>query len=236
MGGQNLSYDYLVLKEYGNHLAKGATLFVEVSYFDFYHQVTDDESERLKAYYFILSPKNNPRYDKKDDFLYHYFPLLAIHPDQLVKVAKNVYDYYKSILFQGQVNTKEIQYEFIDNSEQRFEDHYIYYTKCQGIVDEIEYGAFIDILKYAQNNDIQAVVITTPYTKQYSDRWDKQYKENFYSLISDVTELYGVEYVDFNNCDEFTNNTELYTDADHLNKTGGAMVVNYLLNMFCEDN
>ena len=232
MGGQNLSYDYLILKEYGDHFAKGATLFVEVSYFDFYHQVSEDESERLKAYYFILSSDNNPRYNKKDDFLYHYFPLLAIHPDQLVKVGKNVYDYYKSILFDGKKENEEVKEEYIDNADQRYEDHFRYYTKCQGIVDETEYSAFKDILEYAKANDINAVVITTPYTKQYGDRWDKEYKENFYSLVKAVTNQYGVTYVDFNEYDEFTKNNELYRDADHLNESGGTMLVNYLFKMF----
>lgn len=110
MGSQPLICDYLLLKNYKEHLSKDAVIFVEVSYFDLYRTISENtDAEMLKRYFFVLEPEHNPWYTVKDDFLYHYLPVLAIHPDNLVKVSKNIFDFYLKKNKNNQTSEKKSQ-------------------------------------------------------------------------------------------------------------------------------
>lgn len=228
MGSQPLICDYLLLKNYREHLSKNAVVFVEVSYFDLYRTISEStDEEMLKRYYFILEPENNPWYTVKDDFLYHYFPVLAIHPDNLVKVSKNILDFYlkrnKNSAAPADEKSEDtilLERNIDAIAAARVEQHYRYCQLNKGNMDLNEMQALHDILDLCQENGWRPIIITTPYTAQYTSYWPEEVLKEMRKYLDNIAQEYGIEYLDYSQNPDYADDLSLFIDSDHMNSSG----------------
>ncbi len=63
----------------------------------------------------------------------------------------------------------------------------------------------------------------------------KEWKSEFESIIFQMQELYGIEYLNFKDCKDISNNPHFYKDVNHLNDIG-AVAFTSLLNNILFDN
>jgi hypothetical protein len=71
------------------------------------------------------------------------------------------------------------------------------------------------------------VLITTPYLSQYLGSY--QDFNNFYSIVSELSENYNVDYIDYSR-DERFQNLSYFNDATHLNSIGRGIFTNILIS------
>lgn len=84
---QPLYYDFETLKKYGNHIAKGAKIYIGIEEFKFFVDAYEDVSTDDK-YYLWLDEKQIRTYDKRKDFLMNHVPVI-MHPRFVLHDAKN---------------------------------------------------------------------------------------------------------------------------------------------------
>lgn len=239
MGGQPLIYDYLILKNYSDFINEGAVVFIEVSYFSLYHTITNDDASMLSRYYYFMDPDNIMDYSFKDDFLYHYFPVLAVHPDQITKITKNIFDYYSKKFgdnlrneqaFVEDVNdAKDMAAQMEKSGRARFEHHYRYYQFNNGFMDESEVEALENIMKLCKKNKWRAVLFTTPCTAQYTDCFPEKIINNVTTYLYDLADRYDATYLDYSKNEDFREDLSLFLDSDHLNPRGASMFTDILI-------
>lgn len=239
LGGQPLIYDYLVLNNYSDFIEEDAVIFIEVSYFSLYYTLSNDDASMLSRYYYILDADNIINYSIRDDFLYHYFPIIAIHPDQITKITKNIFDYYnKKPLgsLQEEAVSRETVNDGIDITQQmtesgreRFEEHYRYYQLNNGLMDEAEVEALENIMKLCEKNKWRAVLITAPCTAQYTDCFPEELVQNVTEHLYNLAERYGVPYLNYSKNKTFCGDLSLFLDSDHLNARGASIFTDILM-------
>ena len=88
---QTASYDYRILQQYIGHLAKGAVVFIPISYFTFGwdEESKDDFRSKNERYYSFLEPKYIKDYDVITAIgINHFLPLLD-DPTSVIRKIRN---------------------------------------------------------------------------------------------------------------------------------------------------
>ena len=88
---QTASYDYRILQQYIGHLAKGAVVFIPISYFTFGwdEESKDDFRSKNERYYSFLEPKYIKGYDPITAIgINHFLPLLD-DPTSVIRKIRN---------------------------------------------------------------------------------------------------------------------------------------------------
>lgn len=232
---QSLSYDRRLFDCYEGNIAKGAVLFIPVSYFSFYggeEQSTDGFEEKNKRYYKILPTSMIKNYDKKTDIYTNYFPSLATDASNLIKVLLGM-SYDPNDEYWSQVST---DIDLTADVEAAYKRHLIK-NKLDESGNRIVNQEELDSLKYIINSckekGVIPVLLTMPYLQEYTDEIKKNCPEffgEFYSLINEISEETGVAYYDYAFDNRFINNYAWFANGDHLNKEGARHFTNILMD------
>lgn len=85
-----------------------------------------------------------------------------------------------------------------------------------------------ELILYCLKNNWRPVLITIPISAVLQDGLLDDYMEKYLYENLRATNLHKVEYLDYSNLTSITKNNSLFSNADHLNKKGGA-IFSYLL-------
>lgn len=87
-----------------------------------------------------------------------------------------------------------------------------------------------ELIAYCKEKRWRPVLITIPITAILQDGLLDDYMEKYLYENIAQTDLQGVEYIDYSNLTKITTNNALFSNADHLNKKGGAIFSYILMN------
>lgn len=211
---QSYNYDYAILKEFSDDMADGSVMFIPVSYFSFNNEVVNArEAEAMSIHYYrLLSPRNIPDYDPYIDLVTHIFPVLSAGEDLLQLFPKLNTVLTARADYEG-INVDE----FIQNAQTRYDRHFggkeEYFLPER--IEELR-----EIIIYCQEHNITPVLITTPFSKYYSELVSDEFLQEFYDTIHTIADDTQVNYYDYSRDPRFYENLELFSDPDHLTEDG----------------
>ena len=90
------------------------------------------------------------------------------------------------------------------------------------------------LIAYCKKNNWRPVLITIPISAVLQEGLLDDYMGKYLYENMDKTDLQGAEYIDFSNQLNVSTNNYLYSNADHLNKRGGAIFSYILMNTLIE--
>ena len=107
--------------------------------------------------------------------------------------------------------------EFIQNAQTRYDRHFggkeEYFLPER--IEELR-----EIIIYCQEHNITPVLITTPFSKYYSELVSDEFLQEFYDTIHTIADDTQVNYYDYSRDPRFYENLELFSDPDHLTEDG----------------
>lgn len=217
---QGFYYDYRILKQFHEHLKKGAVVLIPISYFSLYQRYEGEKFDQFnKRYYRFLEPQYIRFFKPWEYVRYRLVP----------------------ILFAGE----HIKYLFTDRPTVEGDWEAIDYNKfgMDGIVEEgqiranhhietiIEPGKeyktlalaeLEKLLGYCIEKGYQPVLVTTPLHQAYKRQFESSFLDSFNEDVELLKANYpGLDYLDYS--DMIPDRTDLFIDSDHLNRNGRQM-------------
>ena len=224
---QYLTYDYRLIKQYGDRLKEGSIVFIPVSYFSLIGDGEQMEAVfalKNKRYYSILSPELIKDYDLMTDIYVNYLPSLGVDTFEMIKTllgkgetaADSEYDWLRISSDIDLVKDAEEAYtRHIKNNEQG--------DSGEIIVNQQELEALYEVIDACKEKGATPILITTPLLSEYTDKVmqsSPDFLDEFYSIIDKVVEDTDVMYCDYAFDERFINNYDWFMNVDHLNKEG----------------
>ena len=230
-GGQTLSYDYRLLKYYSGNLEEGAVVYITLSYHSlFRNEETKDANfaSRNRKYYRILPKELIKEYDLKTNFYIKYIPGLISYEDLLGTFGLDT-------------GKKEVSWTEKTTSEQakkysitRAAEHITsYLVEGERVLNLEEYNSLISMIDLCYAEGFVPILITTPFLQEYNEAVSKEdptFFATFYDIIENICNDKSVSYFDYSHDIRFSNNYNLFMNADHLNKSGALLFTELLLN------
>lgn len=220
---QRLSYDYRILENYQEHLSKGATVFIVVSYFSLFGQ-SETEEEQFEAknrrYYKFLSNSFIKEYDPRINFYIKYVP--AILESDMVRMARILIgsniggDIWNASTDKRSVE-QHVHSRYMSHIKERLD------REGNRLYNQEEITALYDIIDFCQTQNITPILITTPYLAEYYleiEENDETFFNDFYCILNQVIDDTGVQYYDYSRDTRFNNDYSLFINTDHLNRSG----------------
>lgn len=219
---QSYNYDYAILKEFGHYMTENSVLFIPVSYFSFNNEVTNSaEAEAMSVrYYHFLSPKNIPDYDPYVDLVTTKMPILSAGED-ILKLLPELNTVLTAHAANDGINVEE----FARRAQERYSRHFD--NKDEYFMPE-RIEELYEIIDYCKENSITPVLITTPFSKYYTDLVSRDFLVQFRTTIDTIAADTGVSYYDYSHDERFYENLEYFSDSDHLNEEGAAYFTDIL--------
>lgn len=221
---QMLSYDWRILQYYGEYMNDGSVLIIPVSYFSLYFRdetLLNNFESKNESYYKILPPELVKEYSPTKAILMKYCQSLSYSPDVALAMILQSGTDNKS----NEDNTSS-SYS-MDHKQFQASARKAYQSHCtenqvngELVVNQEEYDALINMVNYCHDNDIRAILITTPFRYEYNAEWDNNFYEMFYSDLANIVSETSVEYYDYSHDNRFTNRDDYFDDADHLSDAG----------------
>lgn len=221
---QTYQYDLALLQEYGSHLDEGCVVFIPVSYFSFNNEVVNrSEAEAMSVrYYHFLSPENIPDYDPYVDIITNRLPILSAGED-ILKLFPNL----SPVLTAHAANEGIDVEEFARRAGERYSRHF---DKKEEYFMPERIEELRAIIAYCQEHKITPVLITTPFSKYYTDLVSQEFLQEFRSTVDNIASDTGVVYYDYSFDERFRENLQYFSDSDHLNPEGAAYFMSILWN------
>lgn len=221
---QTYQYDLALLQEYGSHLDEGCVVFIPVSYFSFNNEVVNrSEAEAMSVrYYHFLSPENIPDYDPYVDIITNRLPILSAGED-ILKLFPNL----SPVLTAHAANEGIDVEEFARRAGERYGRHF---DKKEEYFMPERIEELRAIIAYCQEHKITPVLITTPFSKYYTDLVSQEFLQEFRSTVDNIASDTGVVYYDYSFDERFRENLQYFSDSDHLNPEGAAYFMSILWN------
>lgn len=232
---QSHTYDYLILQAYQDKLAEGGLAFITVSYPDFtgYDEIEDNSFESKNRRYYTFLPKEYIReYDTETAIRMKIVPCL--YADTVNQIIVGLLDYHPIITSEIR-STKEDAYE---NAQKTVQTHIVdnrFDENGNRVYNQKEIDSLYKIIELCRSKDVTPVLITTPYTKEYTDAiksTDMDYYNKFHDIIEKIQADTQVEYLDFSEDERFCEKYEWFIDSHHLNKFGAREFTNMLLSKY----
>ncbi len=221
---QSYNYDYAILKEFGQYMENSSVLFIPVSYFSFNNEVTNAEEQEAMSlrYYHFLSPENIPDYNPYVDIITNKLPILSAGKD-ILKLFPNINPTLIAYAADDGINVEE----FAQRAQERYSRHFD--NKDEYFLPE-RIEELYAIIEYCHEHQITPVLITTPFSKYYTDLVSKDFLDKFKKTVTTIAADTQTNYYDYSNDSRFRENLEYFSDSDHLNATGAAYFMNILWN------
>lgn len=219
---QSYDYDYAILKEFGQYMVPSSVLFIPVSYFSFNNEVVNAaESEAMSLrYYHFLSPENIPDYDPYVDIITNRLPILSAGKD-ILKLFPNIDPALVAYAANDGIDVEE----FARRAQERYSRHFD--NKEEYFLPE-RIEELYAIIDYCKDHGITPVLITTPFSKYYTDLVSEDFLREFHETVTTIASKTGTRYYDYSNDGRFRENLEYFSDSDHLNESGAAYFMGIL--------
>lgn len=234
LSSQTLLYDYKILMNYKANINHGTTVFILVSYFSFLGkpQVEEENFASINRRYYKILPHNLiEKYDWKTDVYVNYLPVMIS--------CKNLLDIVK-ISFLPEVKKdaigKEMNHKDCEKDAQAAYLRHIVTNKINSngirIYNQEYFDSLYGMIKLLREIGATPILITTPYTREYTDtirKHDPKFFGEFYANINDIVKKTGIKYYDYSRDERYINDYSLFRDSDHMNKKGARIFTNNLL-------
>lgn len=234
LDSQSLSYDYRILYTYQDKIAKGAIVFIDISYFAPYGiPETEYESfESKNQRYYLFLPENQIKNYKLKVDLSKKFRSLSVGPlnigYRLLRPVK-IDDYGDYWLRTADMIDVEA------DAQAAYRRHCV-----EGKVDddgeliynEEEMQALHDMITLCRDLEATPILVTAPYLSEYIDAISEgspKFLDEFYSWINMVAQKENVQYYDYSKDIRFSSRYDLFINADHLNKEGARQFTDILI-------
>ncbi len=219
---QSYDYDYAILKEFGQYMVPNSVLFIPVSYFSFNNEVVNAaETEAMSLrYYHFLSPENIPDYDPYVDIITNRLPILSAGKD-ILKLFPNIDPALVAYAANDGIDVEEFARRAQDRYSRHFDNKEEYF-----LPERIE--ELYAIIGYCKDHGITPVLITTPFSKYYTDLVSEDFLREFNETVTTIASQTGARYYDYSNDGRFRENLEYFSDSDHLNESGAAYFMSIL--------
>lgn len=231
---QVLSYDKRLFDYYEDYIADDAVVFIPVSYFSLFGnpEITGDEfPNKNKRYYKILPKEYIKEYDLKTYIYVNYLPSLSEGINLIKTLILGAEDTNEEIW-----REKASEIDVKEDAEAACERH-LFRNKLDEngnrILNEEEIEALISLINACYDKGCTPILITTPFTKEYTDeikKEDPDFLRCFYEQIDKVVADTGVLYYDYGFDNRFDSNYEWFMNSDHLNEEGARQFVNILMD------
>lgn len=225
---QSLDYDYRILQQYEDHLQEGGTMFIVVSYTSLYgpdESEQDDFVSKNRRYYRILSPRYIKEWSFKQQLLADTFAVMGTKDNVLHDLATGE-ERGKIITDMWEWNLQDTDEEAIRaDAEATYKRHVKDRMNDDGeyVINPNNLDALYGIVELCKDKDIEPVLLTTPYMREYIEQYKENFPaffEGFYSLMDEITEDTGTVYYDYSCDTRFWEEPEYFFSVDHLNKEG----------------
>ena len=248
---QTASYDYRILQQYIGHLAKGAIVFIPISYFTFGwdEESKDDFRSKNERYYSFLEPEYIKDYDVITAIgINHFLPLLD-DPTSVFRKIRNslnkketldqpdTADEMDEAMEENEVSESEdadqeenTAFDFQSHAEEKRFLYRIVDKNGDLLVREEELSAVYGMVRLCRENGLRPILITVPFRWEYNDQFEEEYCRQFYKVIDKICQDESVEYYDYSHDDRFTNTAEYFRNSDHLSPKGAAVFTDIVIN------
>ena len=245
MGSQSLLYDYRILQHYKDKLQPDAVVFITISYFTFFGLPEAEGKDFLsknKRYYKFLPSELILQYDLKTDIYVNYLPCLSLKG--LIVLAQQVSgaDRKAKIIADNFNNVDREGWKRITNSHDvaidapqaygrhishRFDEH------GKRLRRQEAFDAMYGMIDLCRQLGARPILVTVPYTREYTSlirKNDPEFFPEFYSVIEEIRHNTGIEYYDYGFDERFCDDYGLFLNSDHLNREGARRFTNTLLH------
>ncbi len=215
LSAQSLSYDYRILQQYKDCIGENGIVFITLSYFCFQF---DEENEggfsaKNERYYYFLHPQYIKDYSWVEYAYINTFPVLWQSPVSLIQKTEAYIDDIDN-------GTKENYIDYQENAKKLYGVRSVTDLCGDLIVNTEELNSLYGMIDICEEINAKPVLIITPYRKEYTDLFDNNFYDQYYSLLSDICNEKGCELFDFSHDVRFNNNDDCFADVYHLTHYG----------------
>lgn len=228
LSSQTLSYDYLILKQYEDHLADNGVMFIVISNFSF---GMDEESEpnfksKNSRYYRFLSPEYIKQFDWKQ---YYFAPFLIGANEVLTAIKLKVLSLFKKLNNQEDLYEKGgVDFDYEKDADAAYKRHIHVDKNGKLIILQKEVDALYRIIEICRKHNIKPILVTTPYRSEYNNKYSENFYRQLHNEINSICRQTGVEYHDYRNDPRFASSYEYNRNADHLTPSGAVVFTDTL--------
>ena len=230
---QTLSYDYLILQQYEDHLSENGIMLILISNFSF---GADEESQpdfesKNERYYSFLLPDYIKQFDLKQYVKLNYFHLFFTKPSEIIgnikKGSKKGKDTY-------QLGGSDFNYQ--EDADAAYKRHIHVDGDDNIIINPKEINALYAMIEICKKHNIRPILITTPYRSEYNDKFSDKFYKQFHDIVNEVCKNTGAEYYDYSHDIRFIQSNEYERNADHLTPAGAIVFTDILINEVIKQN
>lgn len=220
LSSQTPQYDLMQLREFADRIRSGATVVLTVSYVSPFWTDTEEAFEnKQERYYRILGPKNIVDCDVGHWVLGRWSPLLTTELSGVLSAFL-----LPPELLVGSETTEGLTTEKLEGEQERIRrDHLgsIEPTMPEG--NSVMLEAYREIVALCEARGWNAVLVTPPYPRVYTDCFSEEILSRFRSLTGELSGEFGVPWLDYSQSDGFREEFSYFRDIDHLNAAGAAV-------------
>ena len=218
MSAQTPQYDLMMLRSFAEHIEPGAAVIITVSYMSPFWTDTEDAFEtKQPRYYRILPPDCIVKPDLARWCLGRFSPALTTDPKSLALALLTPKK--QSAPTDGVWVEPTLTEDMLPSERERVaRDHLTLITPAipGGNPEMLE--AYGEILALCRENDWNAVLVTPPYPREYTECFPDGVLAEFRALTEELARENGVVWLDHSCGEDFP--LSYFRDLDHLNTEG----------------
>lgn len=217
MDFQSMEYDYRILENYKDKIAKGCKVFIVLSDCILIgrDETCDDSfTAKNRRYYTFLPSQQIKEYDAITNLKVQTVPFMFAGNIRNIVSKNDVWNYTVQTS-----SLKEDAYEYIENwMEKATKD-----DNGQVIPYKESIDAVYKIVDLCKSIDAVPILIITPFLKEYNDsmRYDiKEAYELYYKTVEEISEKTGLKVYNYSDDYRFIEDYSLFMNISHLNRKG----------------
>lgn len=233
---QSLSYDYRILKQYEDRLVKGGIMFITISNFSFGMDEVNEPAFESKneRYYTFLKPEYIKNFSMTKYIEQKYFNVFYQDPITIIdividKINERLKQSYQTKENKDILADNEDGFDYENDAVGAYERHIRIDENGTMVIIQEELDSLYEIIDLCQKNDIRPIMITTPFRREYNEKFSVSFYEQFHDVIEAVCTDTGCEYYDFSHDERFVDSDEYFSNADHLSGEGAKAFTKILM-------
>lgn len=224
LNSQTSEYDLRLMRQYQDRIEPGALVVLTFTYLSPYW--TDPEADfqsKQRRYYRILDSENIVDVDLSRYWTGRLCPLLLLEPGDIASAFLKPPPLAPTT--DERIGHKRLSPEDLPEERARIERAH-WNERIAPVYPEVNpvmWDAYRGILELCRERGWKAVLVTPPYTGDYNACFPAGFYEDFLSRAAELSDAYGVPYLDYSHDPAFAESYDLYRDIDHLNLDGAAV-------------
>lgn len=223
MSSQTPQYDLAMLRQFQDRIRPDGLVILTVSYTSPYCTDTEKQFQNKQPrYYRILSAKNIVDVDSGKYWLGRLSPVLTLEPQDLVSaflVRPELIPTTDERAGHNQLSAEKIA----DEQTRIKQDHWSAISPVYPNINPVMWNAYHEMLDLCREKGWNVVLVTPPYPEEYNSCFPDNFYESFLLRMEELSQEYGVQYLDYSHALEFAGCYDLYKNIDHLNLEGAAV-------------